>query len=234
MPSKTYEKAIEQCSIFHRTRKTFSGNGVLKHLGTLLDFSNGIGARSGIEYGCGKGLQYREGIKLVDGAEAGGPDTLEGMLGFEVFKFDPCVEMFAEPPPEPADLVWCVDVLECVPEQDMQHVIEDLARLALKGLFVTVASYPSKKKLPNGDNAHLTVRPAEWWRANCTTLTSGLPNELENFLGYIGLRCFTEWVAGSRASRSGSTRRINLEPTLGRHPQPSPPARAWRDLQWPD
>ena len=33
----------------------------------------------------------------------------------------------------------------------------------LKGVFVTVGTYPAKKHLPNGENAHICLKPTEWW-----------------------------------------------------------------------
>lgn len=163
MPSKAYDNALAQMREFHRLRKTFSGNGVLKHAKSLIVFSHEIEARSAIDYGCGKGQQYTKVIQPY--GEGGGPVlTLEQHLGYVTTKYDPAWPEFEKPPAAPADLVWCVDVLECIPEEDMDMVIDDLFRLALKGLFVTVASYPAKKTLPNGENAHLTIKPEAWWR----------------------------------------------------------------------
>jgi len=31
-------------------------------------------------------------------------------------------------------------------------------------VFASVACYPAKTTLPNGENAHCTVRPLDWWR----------------------------------------------------------------------
>jgi hypothetical protein len=30
-------------------------------------------------------------------------------------------------------------------------------------VFASIASFPAIKSLPNGENAHCTVRPPEWW-----------------------------------------------------------------------
>jgi hypothetical protein len=156
MPSKRFHEAVALCREHHRTRKTFSGNGILKHLPALLEFADKIEATSGIDYGCGKGQQY---------GTQDDPTSLEQHLGFKVFKYDPAVPKFSTAPTEPADLVICADVLECVPEEDIDFVIEQIVRLTLKGLFVTVASGPSKKTFHTGENCHLTIRPEEWWYA---------------------------------------------------------------------
>lgn len=169
MPSERFAYYLEQCKIHHVTKKTFSGNGCLKHARTLIDMSHTIGATSAIDYGCGKGLQYAKAV-IVPPQFANDPAvdevqlfTLEQALGYEVTKYDPAVKGFHKPPTEPADLVWCTDVLEHIPEEDISFIVGELSRLALKGVFVTVGTYPAKKHLPNGENAHVCIKPAEWW-----------------------------------------------------------------------
>ena len=164
---------LDQCKELHATRKTFSGRGVLKHARRLVELSQRVGAASALDYGCGKGTQYTVHMdqnfnKLNDEvlAERFGK-TLEEMLGYEVRKYDPAWPQFNVKPDENADsfdLVWCTDVLEHVPEEDIPAIIRDLDLMAKKALFVTVGTYPAKKTLPNGENAHITQKPAEWWR----------------------------------------------------------------------
>lgn len=169
MPSERYDYYLEQCKIHHATKKTFSGNGVLKHARALVEFSKRIGAVSAIDYGCGKGLQYGRAViaplQPVDAPPADSVQllTLEQALGYGVYKYDPAVPMFSAPPLSRADFVWCTDVLEHIPEEDIPFIVSELSRLAIKGVFVTVGTYPAKKHLPNGENAHVCVKPTEWW-----------------------------------------------------------------------
>lgn len=158
MPSERFAYYLEQCRIHHVTRKTFSGNGVLKHAQRIVAFSDSLGAASGLDYGCGKGLQYFPVVPTLG-------RTLEQALGYEVRKFDPAVLGFKDKPPAGSkfDLVWCTDVLEHIPEEDIDYIVDDLVGFAIKGLFVTVGTYPAKKQLPNGENAHVTIKPREWW-----------------------------------------------------------------------
>jgi hypothetical protein len=154
MPSKEFYENLEQCRIVHATRKVFSGNGVLKHRDALVRFAEEIDARSAIDFGCGKCLQYRD----IDGW------SLEAALGFEVVKYDPAVPERDTLPTTPADLLFCTDVMEHIPAQDIDYVVAQMSALAIKGMFITVATYPAKKTLPNGHNAHVTIKPAEWWQ----------------------------------------------------------------------
>lgn len=174
MPSKDYGRALRQMRVFHATSKAFSGNGVLKHRDAVAAFAEEIGATSVLDYGCGKGNQY-------DHERTGGYDFVRHMAGntrsITVRKYDPGVPGVDVAPDENEefDLVLCVDVLECVPEEDMHWMIGQLSQHARKGLFVAVAAHPSKKKLPDGRNAHLTQKPGEWWHAQFAVLTEARP-----------------------------------------------------------
>lgn len=156
MPSERFFRYIEQCKIHHAVSKTFSGRGVLKHIDHLLALAAEYNVRSALDYGCGKGGQYRDTVKSLG-------MTLEKALGFEVDKYDPAVEMFSAVPQGVFDMVWCTDVLEHIPEEDIDWVVQQLDAYTDKILFVTVGCYPAKKLLPNGENTHITQRPREWW-----------------------------------------------------------------------
>jgi len=159
-PSERFAEYIALCRTFHETHKTFSGRGCLKHAGKILELADQVGARSALDFGCGKAVQFSDTVP-------GHPDgtTLESILGFEVTKYDPAVPRFSEEPTGKFDLVWATDVLEHVPEEDIDYVVHRLGALTRKALFVTVGSGPAKKTLPNGENAHVTQKPADWWEA---------------------------------------------------------------------
>ena len=79
--------------------------------------------------------------------------------------YDPAVPEFAEMPTDPCDGVICTDVLEHVPENELDAVIGDLVRLAQLWCFVSVCCRAARpnKNLPDGRNAHVTIRPQAWW-----------------------------------------------------------------------
>jgi len=156
MPSERYEYYLNQSRELHATRKTFSGRGVLKHAPRLIELSRRVGATSGLDYGAGKLGQYS---KIHDKGI-----RLEKQLGYVVTKYDPAVPGIDTKPTGTFDLVFCTDCLEHIPEEDMAWVVRELDAYALKGLFITVGTYPAKKTLPNGENAHVCIKPAAWWR----------------------------------------------------------------------
>lgn len=65
---------------------------------------------------------------------------------------------------ESADCVVCFDVLEHVFLADIPTVVRELFSLCKKLLVVNVACYEAAALLPNGENAHVTVRNPEWWK----------------------------------------------------------------------
>lgn len=163
MPFERSERGLyylKQCKLHHKRHKTFSGNGCLKHSDDIIALAGEVDAWSALDYGCGKANQYEKKI-----THNGRETTLEEALGFPVDKYDPAVKQFAKTDlTEARDLVWCTDVMEHIPEEDIPNVIDELFRLAGKALFVTVATYPAKKELPNGENAHVCLKDEAWWR----------------------------------------------------------------------
>jgi SAM-dependent methyltransferase len=100
-----------------------------------------------LDYGCGKGLLAQE----------------LAPRGIRVAEYDPSIPG-KEATPEPADLVACTDVLEHIEPAMVNAVIRDLRRVTKRKLFFSISTVPASKMLPDGRNAHLIVKPAEWWR----------------------------------------------------------------------
>ena len=76
--------------------------------------------------------------------------------------YDPGVPEYADPP-TPAEMVVCIDVLEHIEPELIDDVLDHLEELTESFLFATVHTQPAGKKLPDGRNAHLIQKPAEWW-----------------------------------------------------------------------
>jgi len=76
--------------------------------------------------------------------------------------YDPGVPELAGDP-VPAEMVACIDVLEHIEPDFLENVLDHLEALTEAVLFCTVCTAPAKKTLPDGRNAHLIVRPIEWW-----------------------------------------------------------------------
>jgi ubiquinone/menaquinone biosynthesis C-methylase UbiE len=59
------------------------------------------------------------------------------------------------------DLVYCTDVLEHIPECDVEKSIGELVRVSKRYLFLTICTMESQM-LPEL-KLHETVKPVEWW-----------------------------------------------------------------------
>jgi FkbM family methyltransferase len=82
----------------------------------------------------------------------------------EVQCYDPGYAPHSARPEGRFDGVICTDVLEHCPEEDVPWILEEIFGYAGRFVYLNVACYPARKTLPNGENAHITVRPPEWWR----------------------------------------------------------------------
>ena len=71
-----------------------------------------------------------------------------------------------------SDCVICFDVLEHIFIYDLKNVILDLYNHARKIVIIQVACYDAKAKLPNGENAHVTVRSLTWWKGFLDSISS--------------------------------------------------------------
>lgn len=154
--------------------QNFNGFSMIPHAETIRNFLVKTGARTVMDYGSGKGLQYRNvAIELPDGS------TFENVVAYwgldKVTCFDPGVPEFQKMPEGRFDAVVCTDVLEHCPEEDLPWILEEMAAKAAKFLFATVALYPAAKILPNGENAHCTLKSPDWWQRLFEDVLAGRP-----------------------------------------------------------
>jgi predicted TPR repeat methyltransferase len=104
-----------------------------------------------LDYGCGGGLQYSE-------------HNLDKVWGIEeLYCYDPGVQMFIEPPTKGYDAVINTDVLEHIPEEHVYDIIQDIYQYAEKFVYFSIATLPAKAILPNGQNAHCTLKTHKQW-----------------------------------------------------------------------
>ncbi len=133
----------------------FPGHSTAKNSAKIKELIDKHGAQTLLDFGSGKGMQYTEaklheqwGVpmpKLYDPAVPG-IDTLPNALA------------------ERFDGVICCDVLEHLEQREAIGAIFDATIRARKFAFFSIATYPAKKTLPDGRNAHVLLRSEDWWR----------------------------------------------------------------------
>jgi lipopolysaccharide biosynthesis glycosyltransferase len=128
----------------HQERSDYGAHGH-RHAAVLSELAKRIGARHLLDYGCGK-------------------QTLKGALsGICVKGYDPAIHGLNEIP-EPADIVYCGDVLEHIELEFLDNVLDDLKRVTLRIGVLVIHTGPSTKTLADGRNAHLIQESFDWWK----------------------------------------------------------------------
>lgn len=142
--------------------QTFPGFSLDAQIGRIKDLITRTGAQTILDYGCGKGRQYEPRL-ISDGSGAQWPGVIDYWDIDEVVCYDPCYEPYHKLPAGKFDGVISTDVLEHCPEEDVPWIIDEIFGYAQRFIFANVACYPARKRLPNGENAHCTIKPVEWW-----------------------------------------------------------------------
>ena len=144
----------------------------------LLPLFRRFGVTSLLDYGCGGSDYDRPGFS-EDGRSA---RQFFGLTRID--RFEPARGLDQR---RPADAVVCFDVLEHVFLADLPATVRELFSLAGRLLAVNVACYPARALLPNGENAHVTVRPPLWWKGLFDAIAAEFPTVS------VLLLCSTGW-----------------------------------------
>ena len=90
-------------------------------------------------------------------------DHLE-LFGGTYHRYDTGFPELSTLPVDKADFLINTDVLEHIPEKDLDEVLAKMASITSKAFF-NIATRPAKEILPNGDNAHCTILSASQWES---------------------------------------------------------------------
>jgi 2-polyprenyl-3-methyl-5-hydroxy-6-metoxy-1,4-benzoquinol methylase len=103
------------------------------------------------DYGCGNGALA---------------DEIESAFKFvRVKRYDPFFDggkFSADPGPQ--DFFTCMDVMEHVEEECIDNTIDYIAERCRYGAIFAIATDEAAKTLPDGRNAHITVKLPQWWK----------------------------------------------------------------------
>jgi len=117
-----------------------------------------------LDYGCGKAIHNYTNLK-----EHGNKTLIARFNGMIqcYYCYDPAVKIYSVKPPLGMvfDLVCCADVMEHVPEDSVDYVLEELAAYTKEDgtALLTISGNLAGKCFNNGENLHATVKPLEWW-----------------------------------------------------------------------
>lgn len=175
-PSPAYLEMVEMYATLHEhgasthqkidekraADDTFSGKMLMEHAPSIKQLIERTHSVRLLDYGSGKGKAYeRKDIELPSGEKAA---SLKDYWNLETLRcYDPGFEPYSQLPTGTFDGVICIDVLEHITEPDIPWILEEIFGYAERFVFANIACYPAKKSLPNGQNAHCTVRSPDWW-----------------------------------------------------------------------
>ena len=153
-PGDSYEYYIDQYKIMHNGKytKLLESSPTYRSREILKPIIVQTGCKSLLDFGCAAGLHWTE-------------YDLKGFFELDEFGlYDPAVEAYKTLPERTFDGVLCVDVMEHIPEDSVDYVIEQILSRATKLALFKIAVAPAMAILPDGQNAHVTVKSSEWWR----------------------------------------------------------------------
>lgn len=144
----TNTEMARQYGTMHKEEKYFPGQQALKYIDDIKSLMKNTHSKTILDYGSGKGKHAKK-LKLETGAD--------------ITCYDPYYEPLSVRPQGLFDGVICTDVMEHIPEKDVDDVLEDIFNHARNFVFLSISTREAKKVLPNGENAHCTVKSEDWW-----------------------------------------------------------------------
>jgi hypothetical protein len=152
--------------LHRRTDNIFSGRSITPHIDAIAELVKSSGAKTLLDYGCGKGHQYH-----VDGVH-------QGWGGIQPHLFDVGVPEYAQRPHGRFDGVICTDVMEHIAIEDVKSVLKDVFRYSRQWVFFSICIRPAHKEFDDGTNVHLSVKPSYWWERKIEKAAKGRPYQV--------------------------------------------------------
>lgn len=141
------DSLIDQYKHIHATRQY--GDTSIKNLRYLRPQVRVRSPKTILDFGCGRS-------RLVE--------ALGAAAGATITRHDPAIPEYSAEPQGVHDLLINIDVLEHVPEDQLDAVVGKMASLCRDAIIV-IDTRPAEAVLPNGENAHCTLRTHDWWQA---------------------------------------------------------------------
>ena len=152
--NETYRQQLQE---LHQNPKKFGRSGV-KKFNIVKSFIEEYRPASLIDFGCSQG-------ELLP--------ILTERYNINAMGYDPGVPKFEVFPTDVVDCLTSTDVLEHVEPEMLDDTLKAISNMFTKSAFLLIASYPAKKSLPDGRNAHLIIESFDWWKTKLETFIDG-------------------------------------------------------------
>lgn len=137
------QKLSEQYELIHKSKHYEAADEFRPHLQIAVAE---LRPSSILNYGCGQTNLHNE----------------LNLFGAQYFRYDPGIPELSELPVQRVDFLINTDVLEHVPEENLDDVIGHLASISENAL-INISTRPASEVLRDGSNAHCTIKsPQEW------------------------------------------------------------------------
>ncbi len=156
------ENYINQYKKLHDEDETYGTSSVMfkDEISLIIEY---LKPKTVLDYGCGKGkLSLVLGERFSDTSPK--TNTVPSSVnGIHFYNYDPSIEKYNHIDLKHYDLIINTDVLEHIPEKDLDDVITKIASLSQK-VYFGLNHKKAAAILPNGENAHCTVKPQSWYK----------------------------------------------------------------------
>jgi len=125
-----------------------------------------------LDYGCGNGAMRKELTKIFNIVDVTGYDP-----------FHPDWRGMKDPGMH--DITTCFDVMEHVEQQCVDNTLKYIAERTRYAAMFAIALVEAKKMLPDGRNAHITLKSAPWWLNKINQYFVTLEAKTNNEMVYI-------------------------------------------------
>jgi len=150
-----YESLTEATKFHAINQENWVGEALAEYKHEIYNLISENNIKTILDYGCGKAKFHP---LLFNNIKVPGSP-----MGVTVTPYDPAVTKFSNKPTGQYDLVLCIDVMEHIQEDKIEEVLKDLFSYSNK-VFLTITCYPAMQILPNGKNAHYTIKEPDWWK----------------------------------------------------------------------
>lgn len=137
----------------------FKGLFCLKYKNQIKSLIDKTNSETLLDYGCGKGLQYST-------------KNIDKFWGVQVKCYDKYFFPYSFLPQGKFDGVICVEVLEHVPENEIDRVLYEIFQKSSRFVFLSVATKPAKKLFSDGSNVHILLKDERWWNQKINNFRS--------------------------------------------------------------
>lgn len=162
-PSTEYVEFIEAYKDLHTQETKFKGSSLNPYVISIGKLILEYNCKTLLDYGCGKALGYSDKCEEIQLKK-----PVQEIWNIDSYTlYDPAYPKYDTLPTSTYDIVICTDVLEHIPEQDLDWVIERILNYSTKIVFLNICTAPAlkhfKKGKFKGKNLHISVFEDKWW-----------------------------------------------------------------------